>query len=175
MVMIYDMIWYVSFRGHGGHREDGKLITRQRWFLVASRVVFPCVFRATVLTHWTSAKPSVPKGAATVCYCGTVKCQCCHQLEIWMNIESARFIDELVACWNRTETQKMVWKNACGVFRRPPWKELSCKAQHRPSKNMVFVYSKTWCLWITWFLCKTALCVKDGFDAKTLVLFKPRF
>ena len=25
------------------------------------------------------------------------------------------------------------------------------------------------------FLCKTALCVKGGLDAKTLVLFKPRF
>ena len=36
---------------------------------------------------------------------------------------------------------------------------------------------KRWCLWtrIRQFLCKTALCVKDGLDAKTSVLFKPRF
>jgi hypothetical protein len=34
---------------------------------------------------------------------------------------------------------------------------------------------KTLCLCITRFLCKTALCGKDGFDAKTSVLFKPWF
>jgi hypothetical protein len=34
---------------------------------------------------------------------------------------------------------------------------------------------KTWRLWITQYLCKTVLCVKEGLDAKTFVLFKPRF
>ena len=53
---------------------------------------------------------------------------------------------------------------------------VGCKQPlHRPSKNMVFVCFCIWCLWITQFLCKTALCVKDCLDAKTLVLFKPRF
>ena len=31
--------------------------------------------------------PFVPR--LYVCYCGTAKCQCCHELQIWMNIESA--------------------------------------------------------------------------------------
>ena len=39
--------------------------------------------------------------AATVCYCGTAKCQCCHELQIWMNIESARWISWLL---NTTES-----------------------------------------------------------------------
>ena len=30
--------------------------------------------------------------ATTVCYCGMAKCQCCHELQIWMNIESACLI-----------------------------------------------------------------------------------
>ena len=34
---------------------------------------------------------------------------------------------------------------------------------------------KTWCFCITRFLCKTTLCVKHGFDAKTWLLFKPQF
>ena len=34
---------------------------------------------------------------------------------------------------------------------------------------------KTLCLCITRFLCKIGLCGKDGFEAKTLVLVKPRF
>ena len=65
---------------------------------------------------------------------------------------------------------------AFGGFHRPPWKELSYRLQKRPCTGpaRTWFLCKTWCLWIT-VLCKTALCVKDGSDAKTLVLFKPRF
>ena len=34
--------------------------------------------------------------AATVFYCGTAKCQCCHELQIWMNIESAWLLSWLL-------------------------------------------------------------------------------
>ena len=34
--------------------------------------------------------------AATVCYCGTAKCQCCHDFQIWMNIEPAWLISWLL-------------------------------------------------------------------------------
>ena len=69
-----------------------------------------------------------------------------------------------------------IYLTAFGVFRRPPWKELSSRLQTalaQAQQEHVFL-CKTWCLWITQFLCKTAFCVKDGLDAKTLVLFKPR-
>ena len=76
--------------------------------------MFPWVFRATVLTHWTSRQNPTAAGeirplcwreptqqelpslhslwAAAVCYCGTAKCQCCHGLQTWMNIESSWLI-----------------------------------------------------------------------------------
>ena len=69
------------------------------------------------------------------------------------------------------------WKKltAFGVFRRPPWKELSCKPQTALAQAQQEGFlCITLCLCIRRLLCKTALCVKDGFDTKALVWFKPR-
>ena len=70
-----------------------------------------------------------------------------------------------------------IYLTAFGVFRRAPWKELSCKPQSALAQAQ---QEHCFCVSL-WFLCKTcflrrkaALCVKDDFDAKTWLLFKPR-
>ena len=78
----------------------------------------------------------------------------------------------------KRERERDFYFTAFGVFRRPPWKELSCKLQTAlaQAQQQHGFCCRTWCyLWITQLLCKTALCVKEGLDAKTLVLFKPGF
>ena len=100
-------------------------------------------------------RPPTPKNGGFLSYGGTPK-------SAWVSI--------------------LTWSNlaAFGVVRRPPWKWLSSKpqtalAQAQQEHGFCVKHSVCMCLCITRFLCKTALCGKDGFDAKPLVLFKPQF
>ena len=73
--------------------------------------------------------------------------------------------------------QRQGGRGQVGVFRRAPWKELSCKPQTMLAQahGCCVNYIKLSCLCRAQFCRKTALCVKHGFDPKTWLLFKPRF
>ena len=70
----------VSFRGHG---EDGNLIIIEA--ICCAGETGPLCWREPIQQELPSLHSL---WAATVCYCGTAKCQCCHELQIWMKIES---------------------------------------------------------------------------------------
>ena len=77
----------------------------------------------------------------------------------------------------KRERERDFYFTAFGVFRRPPWKELSCKLQTAlaQAQQQHGFCCRTWCyLWITQLLCKTALCVKRVWTQKNIGFVQTR-
>ena len=106
-----------------------------------------------------AAKPSFP-WVATVCYCGTAKCQCCHELQIWMKIESAWLINWLLK-QNRDPTwyymypttiTMHLYANLYGMINIPTYMIISCRSTSIDSYLKIYEHvvafeflGKRWC------------------------------
>ena len=166
--------WYVSFKGHG---ENGSLIIIQviccsiswcfrehsglpSWPPNFSAESHRCAGETGPLCWHEPIQPELPSlhslWAATVCYCGTTKCQCCHELQIWMNIESAWLISWLL----KQNKDRMIciqsWKNPCiYILIRMVWSISQhiwscCADQHVLIVILKYMYifeflAKRWC------------------------------